>query len=71
VTIADDDGVNPELTVAVTVLPGWRIHFDGRTYQSGETAVLPLSVSLQWCAWGSVARDPSYQWAGRKRRSLP
>jgi hypothetical protein len=67
---ADPDFVAEELAVAVVVLPGWRIHFDGVTYESGQTAVLPSSTALEWTCWGSVARDAGYQWPGRKRRTL-
>lgn len=47
------DAVADEVTTPVVVLPGWRIHYHG-VWGPGQVVALPLSVAVQWLAWGSV-----------------
>jgi hypothetical protein len=53
---------NPEITRVCVVNPPWSVCFNGQVYGPGESVELPLSVSVEWCTWGSVSYDPAFRW---------
>jgi hypothetical protein len=66
--MSDDDGVNPELTTTMVVLPNWRICYGGAVYEVGQVVELPLSVAVEWTCWGSVEPNMTHRWTAPKRR---